>query len=105
MSNSDYGKNLCESNQSCHQLECTKTYFQHANISLPVEIKPAAMVGEIEMECCGEPVLTNRACKDCNTCEVLITQQLCVKIPIVYKVSANISDCASIISCENPDCI
>lgn len=67
----------------CVYGECKKEITQCADISLPVEIKPTATVGRIDTECCGDPVI---CCHEhsCNSCEITITQKICVKIPVTF---------------------
>ncbi len=66
--------------------ECKKEFYQYADISLPIEIKPTATIGKIETECCEEPTIVCHENKCSNTCEVIITQKVSIKIPITYSV-------------------
>ena len=70
----------------CERGECTKTAFQNAEISVPVEIVPEAKIGNVETECCGEPTVICRDGHCGDKCEVTIIQKLCIKIPVTYKV-------------------
>lgn len=65
-----------------------KTAYQYADISVPIELEPHVEVGNVDTECCGEPDV---ACirNECgNICEVVITQKVCVKIPLRFCVTA-----------------
>lgn len=67
---------------------CSRTGYQYAEISLPIEIEPGTKLGEIKTECCGEPTVKCRTCEDGMRCEVIITQKICIKIPVCYSVKA-----------------
>lgn len=72
--------------RDCSQDECTKTAFQRAEVSVPIEIKPETKLGEVELECCGEPTVICKECECHDKCEITIIQKLCIKIPVTYKV-------------------
>ncbi len=80
---------------------CKKLVSQYADISLPVSIMPYAIMGEACTECCGEPVvsLTQRGCGHGCKCELVVTQKLKVKIPIVYGADTEKEGCH--VRCHN----
>ena len=84
----------CECNTSN---DCSEVARQYVDINASVELKPSATIGEIETECCGEPIV----CCNENHCrkayEITISQKLCIKIPIIYNVTACVGE--SDISC------
>lgn len=84
---------------SCSNEGCTANAYQYADVSVPVQLESSTSVGDIEVECYGEPIV--RCCEnECgNGLEVNITQKLSIKIPIYYEITA----CAkgSFISCGN----
>lgn len=81
----------------CSQGECSKINYQYTNISVPIELKPNTVAGDIVVECCEEPVI--ECCEDkCkNSCEITITQKVRIKIPICYQIDACVGE--SVISC------
>lgn len=84
---------------------CKKNVDQYADLSLPVKLEPVAIVGEITIECCGEPNIickNNCECHNNNYCEVVITQVICVTIPIEYGVNINAGK--SNIKCKDKYC-
>lgn len=90
--------------KDCTFDECTREIIQSADVSLPVEIEPDATVGRIQAGCCGDPIVvcTHDHCSD--TCKILITQRLSVKIPVTFSVMTCVDD--PIIECctGNPCC-
>lgn len=86
----------------CEGDGCAKIARQYADISTNIEIKPRTEIGEVQIECCGEPAVTcdNSSCG--TTGCININQKICVKIPITYNVLACIGD--STICCDNPAC-
>ena len=55
---------------------------------LPIEIKPKAIVGDIKVECCGNPVIKRKG--KCDSCDIVISQKVSVKIPLRYTVTAKV---------------
>jgi hypothetical protein len=84
-------------NTNCDDKTCKRTVIQKADVSIPIEIKPKAVVGKITSECLGEPIITNENCEE--SCKIIITQVLSVKIPIEYLVSTKIEN--SEVNCHN----
>ena len=74
----------------CSNIVCEKIINQKADVSVPIDIKPTAVVGKIQAECIGEPQITNDKCKE--LCGIIITQTLSVKIPIKFNVSTNVGE-------------
>lgn len=85
----------------CDGKSCTKVSYQSADVSVPIEIKPDVTVGRIEVECCGEPVV-KRGGSCHNSCDVVISQKICVKIPLKYDVCTKVGD--SVVECGCPGC-
>lgn len=86
----------------CTEGECTNISYQYAAVSLPVEIKPTAKMGEIEVECLGDPFMECRENRCKKTCEVTILQNIRVRIPITYKVVACAGDATVECCCDEP---
>ena len=74
---------LGEDRPGCGKPEsCRKVGYEYADISIPVEVRPNAVVGPIETECCGEPSVVC-APDDCGEgCRIIITQRVRIKIPV-----------------------
>lgn len=89
-------------------LTCTSITSQYADVSVPLKLKPYAVVGKLATECCGDPVIALRQCQGVNCscgCEITITQTVCIRIPVKYGVEADISDtailCKKNLNCPN----
>lgn len=67
---------------------CTTVNYQYANISVPIEVKPTTATGEVTIECCDEPCIECSANECGNGLDIVITQKVCVKIPIKYQIEA-----------------
>ena len=52
---------------------------------VPVEFEPTAKVGEVEVECCGDPEVKCE-CTHEGTIKVVIAQNLFIKVPVCYDV-------------------
>jgi len=88
-----HGKPPC----GCDDEACKKTITQKADVSIPVAIKPAADVGDIEAECVGEPQVTKDMCHE--SCKITVTQTISVRIPIRYSVTTDVGE--SEVNCHN----
>jgi hypothetical protein len=79
--------NNCNNCPPKKQKTCKKDVQTCSDISLPVKLEPVTIVGEIETTCCGEPhIICKNNCE--NNCEIVITQTVCIVIPIEYGVKA-----------------
>ncbi len=78
--------------------DCLKVGQQYADVNVPLQLKPKAIVGDIVMECCGDPEVKCLQDKQKNTCDVIVTQKVCIKIPICYGIDANVGE--SGITCD-----
>lgn len=81
---------------------CKKTGYQYADISVPIDLKPNATIGDIKSECCGEPCVY---CKENHTgtsCEITITQKILIKIPVEFNVIACVGE--EQIACGDDEC-
>lgn len=85
-------------------LGCISVGYQYADIKIPIELKPDVTVGQIETECCGEPVAVCINNKSEKTCEIILTQKICIKIPVRYSTTACIgeaeADCHGCCGCK-----
>ncbi|MEG1501163.1 MAG: hypothetical protein RR396_04335, partial [Clostridiales bacterium] len=86
-------------------LTCTSITSQYADVSLPLKVKPYAIVGKLEAECCGEPIVAVHPCQGANCscgCEITITQTVCIRIPVEYGADANTGDITAV--CKRNQC-
>ncbi len=82
---------------------CLSVATQFAEVSLPVRLLPYIRLGELETECCGEPAVTVRQTPGCcRGCELVVTQTVCLRIPIRYGASADAGEIS--VSCKKPPC-
>ena len=86
----DYDDRHDKPDNRCDDEICKRIISRKADVNVPIEIKPAAVVGKIEADCCGEPRIVEHESKD--SCRITIIQSICVKIPIKYNVSTNVGD-------------
>lgn len=97
--------NYIENFQPKKTKPCRKNTHQYTDIVLPVKLEPVTIVGEITTECCGEPSVVCKNSCDCNNnnvCELVITQTICVVIPIEFGVKSVAGK--SSIKCKEKDC-
>lgn len=79
---------------------CFRTCQQFADIDVPIEIKPKAIVGKIKVECCGNPVIKHKG--KCDSCDIVISQKISVKIPIKYVVAVKVDEAR--VDCGDAKC-
>ncbi|MBR2176944.1 MAG: hypothetical protein IJ861_08370 [Clostridia bacterium] len=70
--------------------ECEKNAKHYVDICVPIDVKPEAHVGKVEMECCGEPVIMCDDGKPDNVCRLILEQKICIKIPVRYTFKADV---------------
>ncbi|MEG0369998.1 MAG: hypothetical protein RR593_08360 [Hungatella sp.] len=83
------------------QVTCTGVSAYYADLSVPIKIRPYAIVGNLETVCCGDPIISCRTGQGNNGscgCEITITQTICIRIPVEYGTLADIGD--TCISCK-----
>ena len=70
--------------------DCIKAVIQYADISVPIELKPNAAVGKVQIKCFGKSEVKYE--ENCNndTSEIIITQRIRIKIPINYGITAHV---------------
>lgn len=71
---------------------CTIVNYQYANISVPVEVKPETTTGDITVECCDEPMVECCTNECGNGLDIVITQKVCIKIPIRYQIESSVGE-------------
>lgn len=87
---------------------CTSVVSQCADVSVPIKLKPYVLIGKVAAECCGEPIITLRQNQVVNcscTCEITITQTVCMRVSLEYGTEIDVGDtrstCASTLRCNN----
>ena len=98
--NSEY--DIREDKESCESEEetiitCEKIVHQKSKVSLPISIEPFVVSGKIKARCCGNPRISIE-CRD--NCSYVITQEICIDIPLKFGVSAELKD--KFIECDIP---
>lgn len=68
--------------------DCEKVGYQYADVSIPIEICPDASLGDIKTECCGEPYIKCEGEPCSNSCNIVITQSIKIKIPLKVGIRA-----------------
>lgn len=63
----------------------------YTDISIPLEIEPEAKIGEVKVECCGDPSVKMEPVKH-GCYKIVITQKIIIKIPVCYEVKVK-TDC------------
>lgn len=89
----------CGAKNDKNENESTRTVFQYANVSLPVQLLPNAEIGSMTAEISGDPSVECRPRKYGGGYEIYVTQKLNVTIPVTYRVSVCTGDCH--ISCRD----
>ena len=79
--------------------KCSKTGSRFVDVKVPISLKSEPNIGRVEVECCGEPTVQCVDNECCESSEIMVTQKICVKIPIQYKVTATMGE--SCISCND----
>lgn len=85
-------------NCPCSKDGCEKIGYQYADICIPIDLKPDAALGNVTVECCGEPCLECLEHSGQNACKVIVTQKVNVRIPIRCQVTACMGE--STINCD-----
>ncbi len=77
---------------------CSTVNYQYANISIPIAIRPKTRTGDITIECCEEPVIECCDSECENSIDLVVTQKVCIKIPIKYQIESCVGE--ESISCD-----
>ncbi len=88
----------------CSQDGCVKAGYRYAEISVPIELKPNTTLGEVVVECCGEPDIDCCEAGNADCCEITVTQKVSIKIPVYYQVLACMGDSKIDCDCGTPCC-
>lgn len=68
--------------------EHSKVAYQYADVNIPVQLNPNVTIGDIEIECCDEPIVNCCNNDSQQACDVIVTQKVRIKIPICYEIDA-----------------
>jgi hypothetical protein len=94
------GKDNCEKEKDSI-ITCEKTVHQKTKVSLPISVEPFVIPGRVRARCCGTAKVTIEPFNECKeNCNYVITQEICIEIPLKFGVSTEIKD--SFIECEAP---
>lgn len=88
----------------CPEDGCVKTGYHYVDVSVPLELKPRAELGEVEAECSGEPSVECREGRSGDSCRITITQKISIKIPIHYQVTACMGESSIDCDGDSPCC-
>lgn len=91
-----------DSTPSCPVNGCDRTVVQCVDISAPVTLSPNTSIGTPTATCQGQPTVTCTTDAAGTSCEVIMTQQVCVSIPVQYKVELTPGQPA--IACAGDSC-
>ena len=84
--------------------DCVKTAYQYADVNIPVQLSPNVTVGDIEIECCDEPIVNCCENRCQSSCDVTVVQKIRIKIPIHCEIDAcagkSFINCDSCASCD-----
>ena len=76
-----------DSTPSCPVNGCDRTVVQCVDISAPVTLSPNTSIGTPTATCQGQPTVTCTTDAAGTSCEVIMTQQVCVSIPVRFGVA------------------
>jgi hypothetical protein len=88
------GLSIC--GPACEQQQgtCEAAAYQPLSVSVPVTVRPFVNKGSPTTYCCGEPIvdLVSAECEEIDegACSFVITQKLCVKVPITFGATASV---------------
>lgn len=66
---------------------CDKTVVQCVDVDAPVILTPTATIGTVVVSCQGTPCVTCTTDPSGTSCSVVMTQQVCVSIPVRFGVA------------------
>ena len=86
---------------------CARIAHQRARVSVPITLAPYVRVGEATTWCCGAPAFQpvcdcDRHEPDCRQCTFIVSQMMCVSVPITFCVDARAGEAD--IQCLNAPC-
>lgn len=85
--------------EACQPCNCSKVGTQCVDVAAPLSLTPVASVGTATVTCQQEPRVVCVTSDDGTSCTVVVTQQVCVSVPIRYGVE--VSHAEPTIACAN----
>lgn len=88
----------------CGEVEiCETTVFQNLDVCVPITITPSALVGDIDVRCCGPATVSLEPCPTTGptACTFFVRQRLCAEVPISF--SAIGDDGIARVTCGTPN--
>ena len=85
-------------------MACIKPIEKEVCVEAKVRVKPEADIGEVEFIFVGEP--KRETCDDtlCRECDFMISQVICLRIPVMFSAEAEVVKTGIVCEKENPDC-
>jgi hypothetical protein len=94
------GKDNCEKEMESF-ITCEKIVHQKTKVSLPISVEPFVVPGKIRTRCYGTTKVSIDPFNECkDNCKNVITQEICIEIPLKFGVLIDIKD--SFAECEEP---
>ncbi len=89
-------------NEACTR-GCDKTVLQCTDVSAYATLRPVATIGTVVATCQGTPTVTCTTDASGAFCTLVMTQQVCLSIPVRYSVEFTSSD--PTIACAGDGCV
>ncbi len=103
----DYSIKHCDDENN---IGCTETCYKDINVSIPVTIKPFGKIGNVKTKCLEGSIICKNNSHHCpdteDSCKYVITQKICVEIPVVFGASVEAEEAFIDCDCQKkqPDC-
>ena len=83
--------------------ECETTVFQNIGVCVPVTITPTAIVGPIDVLCCGPATVSTSPCRlgGPTSCTFYVRQNLCAEVPIRFSAMGEAD--SAVVTCGAPN--
>lgn len=82
----------CQGETSCPVSGCNKTSTQCVDVAQQLKLTPTATVGTAVISCQSAPQVSCETDADGDSCTVVITQRVCVSVPIRFGVAVEPDD-------------
>lgn len=82
---------------------CGRVSTQCVDISASMTLVPTAAMGAVSIACQGVPEITCQTNAGGTSCTVVMTQQICVSVPVTYGVTMSTGE--PTIACADNSCI
>ena len=88
------------STQLVQSSECSAAVHETVCVQADITITPNVIVGDIESNCVGEPIIVTCPGTPTNECIFTVSQIICVQVPLIF--SANAAAVPTGIICSSP---